>query len=204
MTLSFAQSHHIDQDLLRLLRARSKHVIVELGMGDGRLLGHLAKQRMKNLSLLYIGIEKDTKQFSCARSRINLDNVRLLKGDFVELLRLFPNFSVDRFLAVLPDPAYIDQCKVCTWHPFYRLAYSKLKEAGSLELITEITNELWQPVQDNEYYEWVKWLKKTFQCLGFSIGSQRENAPREYSSHCLEQFRGGRRRIRIVTLEFRK
>src|SRR5262245_22303450 len=123
-------------------------VVVELGMGDGRVLESLAK---RNASSLYVGIELDSDKCRQTQSRIALANVKILGGSFEDIVPNFPDSSVDRFIAILPDPEFIDEKKQSRWEPFYRTVYSKLKPGGTLELVTEITDELLQPVSDEQY-----------------------------------------------------
>jgi tRNA G46 methylase TrmB len=176
-------------------------VIVELGMGDGRVLETLAKRSSNSL---YVGIELDGDQCRQAQSRIALSNVVILNGSIEDIVPTFPDGSVDRFIAVLPDPAFIDEKKQSRWKPFYRGVYSKLKAGGTFELVTEITDELLQPVSDKAYEKWAAWLVSSLLSIGFSLASQHEGAPAQYSSRCLDQFRGDVERIRMVTLELAK
>jgi tRNA G46 methylase TrmB len=176
-------------------------VIVELGIGDGRLLESLAK---RDSNSLHIGIELDSEQCRQAQSRIALTNVAILSGSFEEIVPTFPDGSVDRFITVLPDPRYIDEKKQDLWKPFYKTVYAKLKKNGTFELVTEITDELLQPVGDIAYAEWAGWLKSCFLSIGFVLKSQHEGASVQYSSRCLDQFRGDPERIRIATLELAK
>jgi tRNA G46 methylase TrmB len=173
-------------------------VIVELGMGDGRLLEALAK---RDGNSLYVGIELDSEQCKQAQSRIALSNVIILSGPFEDIIPMFPERSVDHFIAVLPDPEFIDEKKEGRWKPFYRQVYSRLKPGGTFELVTEITDELLQPVSDEAYAKWAGWLKASFVSIGFDLTKQYEGAPAQYSSRCLDQFRGDPERIRMVTLE---
>jgi hypothetical protein len=71
-------------------------------------------------------------------------------------------------------------------------------------LVTEITDELLQPVTDEVYTKWITWLKVCFLSIGFVLTDQREGAPAQYSTRCLDQFRGDPERIRMITLEFTK
>ena len=176
-------------------------VIVELGMGDGRLLENLAKHDSSSLN---IGIELDREQCRQAESRIALDNVTILSGSFEDIVPKLPDWSVDRFLAVLPDPVFIDEKDEARWKPFYRIIYSKLKSAGTLELVTEMTDELLQPVSDEAYAKWNNWLRSSFLSIGFMVKNLQHGAPAHYSSRCLDQFRGDPGRIRMVTLELAK
>ena len=176
-------------------------VIVELGMGDGRLLESLARTDGQSL---YIGIEIDDRQFGQALSRISADNVTLIHGSFEQLVPTLPDGSIDRFMAVLPDPAFIDQTKYDSWKHFYSQLYKKLKQGGTFQLVTELTDELMQAVSDEYYENWVKWLKNVFATMGFSLAGSLLGAPAEYSSRCLDQFRGDSERIRMVTLNFCK
>ena len=176
-------------------------VIVELGMGDGRLLESLAK---RDSNSLYVGIEIDKEQCSQAQSRITLVNVAIMSGSFEDIVPTFPDESVDSFIAVLPDPAFIDEKKQNRWKPFYKIVHSKLKSGGNLRLVTEVTDELLQPVSEEAYKKWVTWLKGCFLSIGFVLTNQLEGAPAQYSTRCLDQFSGDLDRIRIATLELTK
>ncbi len=88
--------------------------VVEIGMGDGRLLELLANNDCRvdrGRSITYIGIEIDKEQYECAKSRIKLGNVKLINGSFKDILPRFPDWSVDKIIAVLPDPTFIDPVK---------------------------------------------------------------------------------------------
>src|SRR4051794_27428231 len=111
-------------DFARLFSSYPK-VTVELGMGDGRLLESLAKSG----SGLYVGIEIGSKECGQARSRITLDNVIILDGSFEDVILSFPDASLDCIIAVLPDPAYIDEKKQDRWKPFYKMVHAKLKKS---------------------------------------------------------------------------
>lgn len=176
-------------------------VIVELGMGDGRQLESMAREDGR---ALYIGIEIDREQCEHVHSDNSAQNVRVLNGSFELLVPTFPDRSIDRFISILPDPAYIDQSKYDNWNHFYRQLYKKLKHGGTFQLVTELTDELLEPVSDENYQEWVKWLKDAFAALGFSFAGSLQGAPSEYSSRCLDQFKGDTERIRIVTMNFVK
>jgi tRNA G46 methylase TrmB len=176
-------------------------IIVELGMGDGRLLEALAK---RDSGSLYVGIELDSEKCMQAQSRIALCNIVILPGSFAEIVPMFPDESVDRFMAVLPDPKFIDEKNEDTWKPFYKAVNSKLKSDGTLELVTEMTDELFEPVTDEVYVKWVSWLKASFLSIGFTVKNLQEGAPEQYSSRCLDQFRADPERIRIITLELAK
>ena len=176
-------------------------LIVELGTGDGTLLETLAKQ---DCNSIYIGIELNREQCMQARSRIILSNVIIVNKSFEDLVPTFQDESIDQFIAVLPDPAFIDKKREEQWKPFYRAVYSKLKKGGRLRLVTELTDELLQPVSDDDYSRWANWLKSSFLSLGFALAGQNEGIPRQYLSRCLQQFRGEPQRIRMITLDLLK
>ena len=177
--------------------------IVELGMGDGSLLKIMSENEHDNNSF-FIGIELDKCQYEKAMSQIKLVNVKLLNGSFEDILPTFPDNSVYRVISVLPDPKYIDQLKQQKWKFVYEIVYKKLKNHGTLELVTETTDDLLQEVSDQVYTRWVEWLAYTFQSMGFQIVTIREGAPEEYSSQCLDQFRADPKRIRMVTVNMKK
>ncbi|MFY9868662.1 MAG: hypothetical protein WAK17_02990 [Candidatus Nitrosopolaris sp.] len=192
------------------LKSSSK-VIVEFGMGDGRLLKKLVEKgsdielKTNITTPTYVGIELDRKHFEVAEWHMKLDkNVILLNASFEEILPMFPDGSIDQILDVLPDPAYIDKSNQSRWQSFYKIVYSKLKTGGLLRLVTEITDDLLEPVPDEVYDNWVDWLSGIFRSIGFTIRDCRDRAPQEYSTPCLTQFKGDPERIRIVTMDLLK
>ena len=175
--------------------------IVELGMGDGQLIESLAKGDPETI---YVGVELDTQQCAQAKSRMRLQNVFVVQGSFEDIVARFPDNSIDGFIAVLPDPAFIDEKREEQWRPFYRAVHAKLKKPGAFRLVTEITDELLQPVSNGAFDRWTVWLVETFKSLGFEVADLYEGPPPEYSSRCLDQFRGDPERIRMMTLELAK
>jgi tRNA G46 methylase TrmB len=170
-------------------------------MGDGTLLETLAK---RNRNSIYIGIEIDNEQCRQARSRITLSNVIVMNSSFEDVIPTFWDNSIDQFVAVLPDPAFVDEKREEQWKPFYKSVYYKLKKRGMLRLVTELTDELLQPVSDDRYSAWAEWLKACFISLGFTLAGQQEGAPRQYLSRCIKQFRADPERIRMITLDLLK
>jgi tRNA G46 methylase TrmB len=187
-------------------------VIVELGMGEGELLKLMVENEFDiNLqasrkTVRYIGIELDKKAFGVAKSLIKDGNhdIILLNGSYEQILPNFPDNSIDQILEVLPDPDFIDKAYQSRWKLFYEIVYSKLKIGGLLRLVTEITGDLYEPISDHVFEEWVAWLSQTLKSLGFTILHCKGGAPPEYSSRCLTQFRGDPQRIRMVTLDLVK
>ena len=176
-------------------------LIVELGTGDGTLLETLAKQ---DCNSIYIGIELNREQCMQARSRIILSNVIIVNKSFEDLVPTFQDESIDQFIAVLPDPLFIDEKREEQWKLFYKSVYYKLKKGGRLQIVTELTDELLQPINDDRYLAWAEWLKSCFTSLGFTLAGQQEGAPRQYISPCIKQFSGDPERIRIITLDLLK
>ena len=170
-------------------------------MGDGTLIETLAK---RDRNSIYIGIELDNEQCIQARSRITLSNVIIMNRSFADLVPTFQDESIDQFIAVLPDPAFIDEKRKEQWKPFYNSVYYKLKKGGRLQLVTELTDELLQPISDDRYSGWADWLRSCFISLGFTLAGQQEGAPRQYVSRCIKQFGGDPERIRMITLDLLK
>ncbi|HVX03234.1 MAG TPA: methyltransferase domain-containing protein [Nitrososphaera sp.] len=176
--------------------------IVELGSGDCRLLEALAE---KDPQTVYIGIELDAEQCKQAKSRVSrLQNAFVMQGSFEEIIPRLPDCSVDGFIAVLPDPAFIDEKKEEKWKPLYLAVYAKLKKPGAFRLVAEVTDELLQPVSNEAFDRWSIWLVSAFRSAGFKVAAMTEGSPAEYSSRCLDQFRGDPERIRMATLDLVK
>jgi hypothetical protein len=176
-------------------------VVVELGMGDGRLIESLSKSDAHSL---WVGIELDREKCKEAEPKLQLDNVVIINSAFEEILPRLPDDSIDRFVAVLPDPKYIDENKADSWKSLYRLVLEKLKRNGKFQLVTEITDELLQPVSNERYSSWVRSLVAVFISIGFSTADLLEGVPAGYSTRCLDQFKGDPERIRLVTIELIK
>lgn len=177
-------------------------VIVELGSGDGRLLKELVKQETSR-NVLVIGIESDTSHHKQYYDLTEGCNVHFINESFEVLMPLFPDASIDRIISVLPAPRYIDNDFQQLWIPFYRIALKKLKETGSLILVTELTDDLFQPVSTSAFVAWKCWLETVFTSIGFKLKTIDE-VPSNFSSRYLDQFKGDPDRIKIVTLIMRK
>ena len=174
-------------------------IVVELGMGDGQLLEKLVRDR-KSTNTCYVGIEIDAKQIQLARDKLRDKNIYLVNESFEKIVSCFPDNHVDEFIFVLPPPDYIDKSIESRWSPFYRNIFKKLKENGLLIMVTEIINDLLEPVTDCEFKIWKNWLINKFNSLGFIVKETHNDSPRYFNSHYLEQFRGDTSRIKIVTL----
>jgi tRNA G46 methylase TrmB len=187
-------------------------LIVELGMGDGRLLRKLLeadKEADRNAadgkSRKYVGIELDRSNYERAKFLLEkYANVKLVNGAFEVLINDFLDCSIDEIISVLPDPKFIDIQSQDIWEKFYRIMNQKMSKHGRFLLVTELIDDLLQPVSDEAYNAWVHWIVYTFQNLGFILVKSNEGPPDEYESECLERFRGDPERIRLATFDFVK
>ena len=179
--------------------SKFQKVIVELGIGDGQLLQDVVKRRQRP-DTCYVGIEIDEKQIQLAGQKLREKNVYLINESFEKVVLCFPDNYVDEFILVLPSPDYIDKSKESQWSSFYRDIFTKLKVNGSLLIITEIINDLLEPVTDYEFKIWKNWLIDKFISLGFGIRETYDDSPKNFRSRYLEQFKGDKSRIKIVTL----
>ena len=192
--------------------SESLKLIVELGMGDGRLLRKLleadkeADRRAANgKSRKYVGIELDRSNYEIAKSMLkNYANVKLVNGSFEVLINDFLDCSIDEIISVLPDPKFIDIQSQDIWDKFYRIVNRKMSRHGRFLLVTEVIDDLLQPVSDEAYNAWVHWIVYTFQNMGFILVKCNEGPPNEYESECLERFKGDPERIRLATFDFIK
>lgn len=187
------------KDSIILATSTFHKVVVELGIGDGQLLEKIVRDR-NSTDTCYVGIEIDANQIQLARDRLREKNVYLVNESFEKTVSYFPDKYVDEFIFVLPPPGYIDKDTESRWFPFYREIFNKLKDIGSFTMVTEIINDLLQPVTDSEFKIWKNWLINKFMSLGFIIKEFHDGSPEYFNSHYLEQFRGDTSRIRIVTL----
>jgi hypothetical protein len=190
--------------------SNSPKIVVELGSGNGSLLKKLVEmEKEKNgnattkIGSLYIGIELDSSKYDKARSALrSYTNVTLLRGSFETIIHDFSDLSIDEIISVFPDPDFIDIEKQLQWEKFYKVVQRKLSRQGRLRLVTELSDDLLQPVPEGAYKVWVRWLVETFQDLGFFHLQTVDGSPLGYESECLERFRGDPERIRIATFEF--
>jgi SAM-dependent methyltransferase len=178
-------------------------IVVELGSGDGRLLAELAHNPIKN-SVLFIGIEIDTLEHLKACELPSNNNILFINESFEIIIADFPDESVDTFISVLPHPKYVDQCLLNIWLPFYEIVLRKLKKLGLFILVTELTDDLFQPVSNSAYVVWKQWLQIIFSSIGFKIEMLNDGAPHDFSSRYLDQFTSDHERIRLVTIVMTK
>jgi hypothetical protein len=192
--------------------SESHKLIVELGMGDGRLLKKLLEadkeansKAADEKSRMYIGIELDRSNYERAKSLLeNFANVKLINGSFEVLINDFSDSSIDEIISVLPDSKFIDIESQESWERFYRTVNRKISSHGRFLLVTELIDDLLQPVSGEAYTAWIHWITDTFQNLGFILVQSNEGSPDEYESECLERFKGDPERIRLATFDFVK
>ncbi len=175
--------------------------IVELGCGDGVLLNRLS--RIYKNSLL-IGIELNHEMFKSSLSILNAENVKLINDSFEDIVPTFENNSIDRFLVVLPDPKYIDSQNQKKWKKFYAKIFEKLKKNGIFIIITEITNELLNPVSLEQYNTEIDKIEEIFNSIGFKTFKKSQQYPSIYSTSLLKKFSRDKDRIRLVYFSFLK
>lgn len=180
---------------------KSRRIVLDLGTGDGRLLGNISYKDKKSF---FIGIEINPDHFRQASSIIKSQNVKLINGSFEKILPLFKDNSINQVFSILPDPKFIDKNHKHEWENLYKLIYNKLEQLGIFILITEITNELFQPVEDNVLYNEMIWMKNFFEALGYITVECSEGYPEKYATSFLKTFSGDMRRIRILYFEFIK
>ena len=192
--------------------SESQKVIVELGMGNGRLLKKLLEVN-KNTSQsvinekkpIYVGIEVNTSEYNKAKSLLqDFTNVILINGSFEQLINDFSDRSIDEIISVLPDPAFIDIKNQDQWQKFYRIMNRKMSTQGRFRLVTELIDDLLQPVSEEIYNIWLHWVINTFEDVGFYLERIIEGSPAEYESEYLERFKGDPERIRLATFDFIK
>ncbi len=180
---------------------KSLKLVVELGMGDGRLIKDLSEKEKENY---FIGIEINTERFQEASSNIKSNNVKLINNSFDEVLPLFGDNSINKVIYILPDPKFIDKNHKQKWSKLYKIIYNKLEHKGSFILITEITDALLQPVSDELFFGEMIWLKEFFESIGFITIDCSEGPHEQYNTYFLKIFKGDTQRIRIIYFKFVK
>ena len=181
---------------------KDKRLVLELGMGDGNLIKLLSEK--EDQDYYFIGIEKNESYFNKAKYGIKSQNVKILNTLFESVLPLFEDNTIYKVISVLPDPKYIDMNYKSNWEILYKIIYRKLVKQGKFILITEITDELFQPVSNNKFYKAVENLKQIFQSIGFIVVNAFEGYQENYMTSFLQEFSGDPKRIRIINFEFTK
>jgi tRNA G46 methylase TrmB len=192
--------------------SKADRIILELGCGDGLLLRKLLEvertgDTVQNNSIesFYIGIECDSLKYNKAKSVVErFSNVKLLNGSFEVIIHEFSDCSIDKIISVLPDPEFIDIQNQCRWRNFYSVLYRKLVANGSLRIVTELIDDLLQPVTADAYDTWIQEIIEIFRELGFSLIQVLDGSPLEYESECLKRFKQDPQRIRLATFDFTK
>ena len=191
---------------------KADRIILELGCGDGLLLRKLLEAertgdtiRKNSIKSFYIGIECDNLKYNKARSVVErYSNVKLLNGSFEEIIHEFSDCSIDKIISVLPDPEFIDIRHQYRWKKFYSVLNRKLVANGGLRIVTELIDDLLQPVTADAYDTWEQEIIEIFGDLGFSLIQILDGSPLEYESECLRRFKQDLQRIRLATFDFAK
>jgi tRNA G46 methylase TrmB len=191
---------------------RADRIILELGCGNGVLLRKLLEAERTGVTMqnnssksFYIGIECDNLKYNKARLVVeHFSNVKLLNGSFEVLIHEFSDCSIDKIISVLPDPDFVDIRHQHRWRKFYSVLNCKLVANGSLRIVTELIDDLLQPVTADAYDTWVQEIIEIFGELGFSLIQVLDGSPLEYESECLKRFKQDPQRIRLATFDFTK
>ena len=175
-------------------------IIVEIGSGDGRLLDNLSSLYHIYDNVILIGIEKEESQYRISCAQTKRDNPRFINDEFENVFANFSDETVDTVISVLPHPDYIDRTHQQKWAPLYRVILDKMRPCGHFILVTELTDELLEPVSNSDYTSWKRWVIETFGLIGFDVAKVIDGAPVYFSSHYLDKFKNDPQRIRIMTL----
>ncbi len=191
------------KDYLSEISKKYNKIVVEIGSGNGILLNNILELYDKE-KVYFIGIEIDNDQFqdACEKSKKKgLDNIQFINEPFEKFFSEIEPLSIDTVLAVLPHPDYIDKDNQSSWEPLYKMVLEKMKKKGYFILVTELIDDLLEPVTAEKYQKWRKWLVETFRGIGFKIIKIiNEGTPSYFSSHYLQKFRNDPQRIKIISL----
>ncbi len=175
-------------------------MVFEIGSGDGRLLKNIANLFNKIDNILFIGTETDSSLYLNYCRKLNSKNICFLNEPFEQVLLQISSNTLDVVFSILPCPKYIDKNRQEEWTPIYSLILNRMKEKGFLILVTELIDEILQPVSLNDYLLWKKWISDTFCSIGFKIVGIIDGIPQCFSSYCIDQFTNDPQRIKIMTL----
>ncbi len=196
----------MSKDIIAIVESFEKYskIVIEIGSGDGSLLNNLANLYDRNKVFL-LGIEIDNTQYINSCNKIKKEeksiNIQFINESFENILPNLKDNSIDTVISVLPHPTYIDKNNQNIWIPIYKTILDKIKEYGYFILVTELIDDLLQPVSTSNYVSWKKWLLETFRMIGFKIFKVIDyGAPLCFSSHYLDKFRNDPERIKIISL----
>jgi len=191
------------RDILSQISKKYDKVVVEIGSGNGVSLINFLEYCDKKKTF-FIGIEIDNVQYfnACEKmKKMGADNIQFINESFENFFSEIESDSIDTVLSILPHPDYIDKNSQKIWVPKYKKVLKKIKKNGYFILITELIDELLEPVTEIKYRQWRKWLIETFRRVGFKIIKIIDyGAPSYLSSHYLNKFRNDPQRIKIISL----
>ena len=200
---TITQSLQMHRDSAKPFYSHGK-IIVEIGSGDGRLLNNLASLYHTDDNVLLVGIEVDEFQYRNSCAQIKRGNIQFINAEFENVLANFSDETLDTVISVLPHPDYIDRTHQQKWSPVYKVIFDKMKPCGHFILVTELTDELLEPVSTLDYRVWKRWLVETFGLIGFDVAKVIDGAPLYFSSLYMDKFKNDPKRIKIITLILKK
>lgn len=83
---------------------KNQPITLEIGFGDGDALATLAQQRPEQN---FLGMEvhrPGVGRLLMSAEKLQLENLKVIEGDAVELCRSIPNGSIEQILVYFPDP----------------------------------------------------------------------------------------------------
>lgn len=115
------------------------NVIVEAGFGSGDFMLYLAN---KYPASVIIGVEVSERAIEKLKRKViraDFKNIRIVKGNIRDVLKLFPDASIDYFCCNFPDPWWKKRHKKRRIFnkEFVSILFRKMKSEGIVEICTD-------------------------------------------------------------------
>ena len=162
------KKHIINKEDLSCISNSKKHIILEIGFGNGENLINSAK---KNPNLFYIGADPFLNTTADCLSKLlllNLKNVVIWPDDIRNILNNFPYNSISGIKILFPDPwpKTKHQNRRLIQNTFIEKIYQILKSSSSITIATDhdvLKNWILEKFQRYKKFEWIAQSSKDWQ-----------------------------------------
>ena len=162
------KKHIINKEDLSCISNSKKHIILEIGFGNGENLINSAK---KNPNLFYIGADPFLNTTADCLSKLlllNLKNVVIWPDDIRNILNNFPYNSISGIKILFPDPwpKTKHQNRRLIQNTFIEKVYQILKPSSSITIATDhdvLKNWILEKFQRYKKFEWIAQSSKDWQ-----------------------------------------
>ena len=160
LALKYGKDYLIKEDEISNIFNHKKHIVLEIGFGDGENLINSAKL---NTNFFYIGADPFLNTTAKCLGKIlkyNLKNIFIWPDDIRKILKFFPDNSVSEIKILFPDPwsKKKHRNRRLIQNEFLKTIYPIIKHQGTVTIATDhdlLKKWVLEKFQNYNEFEWI-------------------------------------------------